>query len=297
MNRTAIFKKILLLSLLFFTLLFTACTETVSGDGVTMTVWVIDCGQGDAILVQFPDGTNMLVDGGPGKAAVDVMAFLEQQGVERLETVVATHPHEDHLGGLDDVIYNFMREERGIDVLYKTSAASDESFYSRFMNAVAKNGVPVRIPAVGDYLVGGPDTGWSVQCVGPVGMGHEDGNDDSLVLRVVCGDRAILLTGDAEVVSEMEMLDTGLELQADVLKVGHHGSHTASCDPFLDAVDPDFAVISCGAGNDYGHPHPEILEVASERGMGLFRTDLDGTIRIVTDGTELTVTAVGKNAE
>ncbi|MCL6635885.1 MAG: MBL fold metallo-hydrolase, partial [Peptococcaceae bacterium] len=254
-----------------------------AGSPGALRVHFLDVGQGDAILVQFPDGRNMLVDAGKNDSAAAVTGYLKKNGVSRLDFLVGTHPHEDHIGSLDAVIKNF---ETG-QVLMPRATATTQTFRD-VLAAVEKKGLQIRTAKAGvDILEGGE---FSARILAPNGSGYESLNNYSAVIKVKYRDVAFLLTGDAEELSEKEMLEAGADLRAQVLKVGHHGSSSSTSAAFLKAVSPRYAVISVGAGNDYRHPHQVTLDRLKKAGVSVLRTDQKGTIVFSTDGREIAVT-------
>lgn len=269
---------------------FPDATDSFSSTASLLNVYIIDCGQGDAILLIMPDGKTMLIDGSTQTEAETVLDFLNLSGIEQLDYVVATHPHEDHIGGLDDCINQYeVGEVYMPDVLATTRA------FENLLTALENKNLSVTVPDAGSYLIGSADSSFSVQCLAPNQEQYQGMNNYSIVLRVVYGTRALLFAGDAETLSEQEMLQANFDLSADVLKLGHHGSSTSSSEEFLRAVSPDFAIASCGADNSYGHPHQETRTLLQQLGISFFRTDTDGTVWIATDGQELTVQALGKS--
>lgn len=256
------------------------CTCAIFAAG--LTVHFIDVGQADSILIQAPSGQNILIDAGNNADATLVVNYMRQQGIERLDHVIGTHPHEDHIGGLDVVINRF-----DIGKVYLPRVAHTTSTYEDVLLAIKAKGLRVTEAKAGVQLDVG--SGITATLLAPNSAEYEDLNDYSAVLRLVYGKTAFLFTGDAEAVSEAEMLRAGYRLDSDVLKVGHHGSASSTTSAFLRAVSPTYAVISVGRGNDYGHPHPATLARLESAGINVLRTDEMGTIVITSDGTSIIV--------
>lgn len=282
-------KKWFILHLIIFTLLFlSGCGKA---DPVTTTptnvpipskiggilqVHFLNVGQADSILVIAPDSQAILIDGGNNDDGPGIVNYLKSQGVKELSAVVATHPHEDHIGGLDTVIHSFPPKQ-----VYMSNGPSTTKTYEDFIAEVeasgskrirAKAGVKFDVPGMrGVFLA-------------PNSERYEDLNNYSVVLKLTYGKVSFLLTGDAEEISEGEMIKTGQDLKATVLKVGHHGSTSSTTSEFLKAVSPKYAVISVGVNNDYGHPAKETLNKLTKAGVQVYRTDKDGTVVATTDG-------------
>lgn len=241
----------------------------------------IDVGQALSVLVEC-DGEYLLYDGGNVDDSRLIVAYLQKQGVERLEYVFCSHAHEDHVGGLAAALAVFPAGH-----VYSPVTQADTVCFSNFVKYTQKQGLSVEVPAVGTvWQLGGA----TVQLLGPL-KNYENTNDTSLVLRIDYGTTSFLLTGDMEADAERDLVDSGANLKADVLQVGHHGSNTSTSYVFLNAVLPEFAVISCGANNEYGHPHEEPLSRLRDEGADTYRTDLMGTIVIQSDGANYTVTS------
>ena len=256
-----------------------------------LVVTVLDVGQGDCILLVSPAGKTMLVDAGPSGSFDRIDAALKRCQATRLDVVVATHPHEDHIGSMAAVL-----DAYPVGAFYTIPDEQPTSWYAAMLAALERNGCPV-YPAEPGMTIPWDD-GCTVTVLGPIA--YEDDpvelNDRSVVLHVRYGSTAVLLTGDAEAEAERRMLDRYPKsmLRANVLKLGHHGSSSSAGYSFFLAVDPDFAVASCGRDNDYGHPHLETLSLLYETHTAFYRTDLDGSITFRLDGTNVSVDPLRK---
>ncbi|MBO4954500.1 MAG: MBL fold metallo-hydrolase [Clostridia bacterium] len=249
----------------------------------TLMVEFLDVEQGDSALIHLPNGETMLIDAGERDQGEHVVATLQEQGITRLDYVIGTHPHTDHIGGLQEVIESF-----DIGEIYMPKKLHTTKTFENLLLAIRDKGLSVTSAKAGVTVL--EDEGVFATFVAPQDTDYEELNDYSAVLRLTFGETSFLFTGDAEAVSEHEMLNSGQSLSADVLKVGHHGSTTSNTVAFLKAVSPTHAVISCGAGNDYGHPHKQILKRLSALKATVWRTDEQGKITVTSDGTTLTVT-------
>ena len=244
------------------------------GDGA-MAVHFIDVGQGDSILAES-DGHFLLIDAGENDQGDTVISYLEEAGVEALDYVIGTHPHSDHIGGLDDVIRAFDVETVILPPVEHTTKTFED-----VLDAIEEKDLSITLPVPGDsYGLGGA----AFTILAPQKDYGDDLNNWSVGLRLACGDGAFVACGDAEAQAEEDMAASGLALSADVLKIGHHGSNTSSSEEFLRAVGPEIAVIECGEGNDYGHPHLEVLERLEAVSAAVYRTDLDGSVVVTADG-------------
>ena len=239
----------------------------------------IDVGQAKSILVQCGN-ESMLIDAGNVADGDAVSNFLKAKGLNSLTYAVCTHAHEDHVGGFADVLDGFTVTK----TVFAPEATADTACYRNFLSECEEQGKTPVVPALGSTFSLGEST---VQVYGPVLTDAEDLNDTSIVLKITYRDTAFLFTGDAETPSEHAMIDNGYDLSADVLDVGHHGSSSSTSYVFLREVMPEFAVISCGADNEYGHPNEDVLSRLHDADVNTYRTDLQGNIAVISNGKAL----------
>lgn len=248
----------------------------------TLKVHYIDVGQGDAILLE-QDSHFMLIDGGPNSCEANLKNYLKNAGVHTLDYVVGTHAHEDHIGGLDGIINSF-----NVKKVFFPSVTSSTRTFTNLVNAVKEKKLTFTKPEVGASFPLGNAT---CTILAPNSNRYSSGNNHSIVLRVTFGTNSFLFTGDAETLSENEILSKGLVVKSDVLKVGHHGSKTSTSVKFLNAVNPRFAVISCGVNNDYGHPNDTTIRKLNNKNIITYRTDKKGSVTATSNGYNLTFNA------
>ncbi len=243
-----------------------------------LEIHFIDVEQGDATLIKS-DGHYMLIDAGDNSMGTKVQLYLKKQGVEKLDYLILTHTDADHIGGADVIATKFE-----IDTIFMGDYKKDNDTYEDLMTALAAKSMTYSVPEVGaEYALG--DATFTI--VGPKKI-YDDPNNSSVALVLRNGDNAFLFSGDAETVAETDILATGLDLDVDVYHAGHHGSSTSSSLEFLEAMSPEYTVISCKEGNSYGHPHAEFLINARAMKMKVFRTDEQGSIVAVSDGENIT---------
>ena len=248
-------------------------------DGI-LEVHIIDVGQGDSILVRTDDGV-LLIDAGTNSSEDELRAYLDACGVDDIDCFVCTHPHEDHIGGADMIL-----GEYNVERLIMPETESTTVTFTKLLDALEASDAFYTEPVVGDvYTIGG----FAFTILAPDESVADDSNNSSIVLRLDYGSTSFMFTGDAEAESEACILAefSPSELDCDFLKLGHHGSTTSTTEEFLDAVSPEYAAISCGEGNSYGHPHRETLDKLASRGITgdkLLRTDLDGTCVVYSNG-------------
>lgn len=268
-NLKRLFSVLLIFAISFLTIPTMAAENTTTG----MKVHFINVGQADSQLIQI-DGKNILIDAGNN----DNLAYnyLKSQGITKLDYVIATHPHADHIGGMATVINNFT-----VDKFYAPKATTNTVTFENMIKALQNKNSKITVPTPGENLVIGNAT---LTFLAPNSATYEDLNNYSIVCKLKYGNTSFLFAGDAESLSEGEILSKQLDISANVLKVGHHGSSSSTSQTFLNKVNPQYAVISVGVGNDYGHPNADTLTRLNNKGIKTFRTDTQGTIIATSNG-------------
>ena len=247
-------------------------------EGSSLEVHFLDVGQGDATLILCGDNA-MLIDAGNNSWGDEVRDYLEYQGVESLDYVIGTHPDADHIGGLDVVLEAF-----DCGTVIMPDYEKDTQTYEDVLAAMDQKGYELTLPEVGTVCQLG-EAAFTI--VAPCGEYGDNANDYSVGILLEHGENRFLFTGDAEEDAENDMLGSGIDLSADVFKAAHHGSSTANTEAFLEQVNPEYVVISCGEGNSYGHPHAEVMNRLRELGIQVFRTDEQGTVVAMSDGSSI----------
>ena len=249
-----------------------------TGEEGELQVHFLDVGQGDATLI-FQGEHAMLIDGGDNLKGWQVVDYLQYIGITHLDYMIGTHPDADHIGGLDTVLENI-----SCNTVMMPELERDTASYEGLMEVLDEKEIEPISPKPGETY----ELGTAIFTILAPNDVYENVNDNSIALRLVHGGNSFLFTGDAENESETEMIKSGRLLASDVYKVAHHGSSGANSEMFLIAVNPAYAVISCGADNDYGHPHSDVLNQLRLMDTEVFRTDEQGTIVTVSDGSEIT---------
>lgn len=280
----SIFTMIIVIAVILF---YLATQDNTNTDTITnmesdaVKVHFIDVGQGASQLIIGPTGKTILIDAGNNSEEEKMVAYIKNQNINKIDILVGTHPDADHIGGLDAVIDNF-----DIGKIYMPRVASNTKTYEDVLSAIKMKSLKVTTAKAGLTLDWENDT--TVQMIAPVST-YDDTNEMSAVIKLTYGNTSFLLMGDAEATSEADILKTGVDIKADVLLIGHHGSNSSTSVKFLNAVDPNYAVIQVGH-NNYGHPTSEIIKRLSDKKIDIYRNDTQGNIIFTTDGEKIAVT-------
>jgi competence protein ComEC len=263
-------------------------TADVSGE---LEVHHIDAGQADSTLVVTPAGETILIDTGEyrddGQTVID---YLEAHDIDRIDHLVATHGHADHIGGHPEVIEYLEEEGDGVGAAYDSGVPHTTATYDNYLDAIEEYDVQLYEVAAGDTLPLEDEDLEATVLNPPADENGDDVDDNGIVLTLEFGEFSYLTTGDIEAGTEQRLVDEyGDALAADAYQAGHHGSSTSSSDPFLEQVDPDTAIVSSALDSRYGHPHDEVLEAFADRGIETYWTGVHGDIVLTTDGTDWSI--------
>lgn len=258
--------------------------KTLSREEPLLKVTFLDIGQGDACLIEFPGGGNMLIDGGEGgkyNKGKSIVSYLRRRGINRIDILLLTHPHDDHVGGLLSILKSF-----SVSLVLDGGKIHTSYTYEKFLKLIETKKIPYRIIKSGDKIDGIPKIKILILHPSPLPLEETglDMNNNSVVLKITYGEIGLLFTGDIEKEAEAELLRYGPLLQNTLIKVPHHGSLTSSSSVFLDAVNPQIAVISVGKNNPFRHPSPKIINRYRKKDIKVYRTDTQGAITFSTDG-------------
>ena len=281
-------KKIRIVLLICLCLLVVGCANpfvesddktsisTFSGD--TLRVNYIDVGQGDSIFIQLPNKETMLIDAGEAYEADNVINYLNNLGIKKIDYVVGTHPHTDHIGGLEEVINTF-----DVGAIYMPKVSSNSKTFEDLLTTISNKGLKVKTAKSGVVVLS--EDNLKLEFIAPNSDNYVNLNNYSAVLKLTYLDNTFLFMGDAETLSEDEITS---EIKANVIKVGHHGSDSSSSVEFVKKVSPEYAIIMVGEGNSYNHPYQSIIDRYESVGAKVLRTDLDGNIVCDSDGVDVT---------
>lgn len=248
-----------------------------------LKIHFIDVGQADSIFIQLPDNRTMLIDGGnndDSSLIINYIKGLKEQEVSKIDYLIGTHPHEDHIGGLDDIIKTFE-----IGKIYLPKVNHNTKTFEDLLSAIKNKGLKISTARAGDVIFANHNL--NAKILSPGQDFYDELNNYSVVIRLTYGKTAYLFTGDAEDVVENQLVNNNMELKANVLKVGHHGSNSSTTESFLEAVLPQYAVISVGKNNRYGHPSQVVINRLKRHKVKVLRTDSQGTIVASSNGNKI----------
>ena len=260
----------------------------ISCDSVnSLSVHFLDVGQGDSIFIELPNSQTMLIDAGENYHGEGIINYINNCGYSKIDYLVATHPHSDHIGSMAYIVRNFE-----IGEIYMPKVSTTTATYENLLNSISKKGLKIKSAAAGMNITYFDD--FTADIIAPEEIDEKNLNNSSIVIKMTLGNKSFLFMGDAE---KSEINSITADVSADVLKVGHHGSRTSTTADFLEMVQPSIAVISCGIDNDYGHPHESTLKFLNDINCEIYRTDKDKTITVTTDGNTLNVQTNGISIE
>lgn len=280
--------KVFIITTIIFLLIACSCksfessytNHNINYKDTDLVVHFIDVGQGDSILVQI-NNKNLLIDGGPKASAPKVINYLNKQNVKKLDYIVATHPHEDHIGSLSDIIKKFE-----IGILYSPKITTNTDTFENMIKSLRNKKQKITIAKQGEFL----DLGNAeAKILSPNLDKYDDLNNYSVIIKLSYNKLNFLFMGDAEKLIETNLIKSNINLQSDIIKIAHHGSNSSSSAEFLNIVSPTYAVISCGKNNEYGHPHKDIINELNRRHINIYRTDRNGDIVFIFDGNNLKI--------
>ena len=246
-----------------------------------LLIHFIDVGQGDSTLIIFPNDEIALIDAGRKAGRKDLIKYLKDENIKKIDYLIGTHPHEDHIGGLPEVIRNFQ-----IGKVYLPNKTNNTLIFEELLNEIKNKKLKISEGKSGINIIDNGDLKFYI--IAP-SKEYSNINNNSIVTKIIYKSFSTIITGDAEKESESNMIKEGHNLKANILRVGHHGSNTSSTEEFLNKVNPEYAIISLGKDNSYGHPDLEVLESLEKKNIVILRTDELGSIIIKTDGNKITI--------
>ena len=281
-----VLKLILAIWALFIFIIFLNLNNNITNCENKMIVHYIDVGQGDCILIQV-NNKNLLIDSGPSSSRKDLLDYLEKLNIKKFDYIIATHPHEDHIGNMDTIIKRY-----SIGSFYSPKVVSSSTTFENMISALVDKNLKINVLKKGFK---GIDLGENteIEVFSPVENLFSDNlNDYSPIIKITFFNNSFLFTGDAEISTEESVLSENNNLNCDILKVGHHGSSTSTSSNFLTSVNPSVAIISVGKNNSYGHPTSELLSLLDYFNIRTIRTDINGTIIAISDGKNISISSV-----
>ncbi|NLZ34900.1 MAG: MBL fold metallo-hydrolase [Clostridiales bacterium] len=287
MERSLTVKKfITILSIIMFLLIYlTSCNSSAKDtfdinnsfkDEKVLKIHFIDVGQGDATLIEL-HGYNILIDAGPNSSARNLISYLKEINIKSIDYIIATHPDEDHIGGMDEVLRNFK-----VKILYAPKVIKNTEAFNSMIKELKNKNLKINVPYKDMKLDLGEES--NLTFLTPIEYGGDNDNNLSLVAKINFKEISAIFMADCETEVERQLLKDSHTLEANIIKLGHHGSKSSTSTAFLKKVDPDYAIISCGKNNKYGHPHKETIDKLDNLNIKYFRTDIDGNITIRSDG-------------
>ena len=256
--------------------------EVVFDDGELLKVHYVDVGQGDCTVIELPDGKIMMIDAGENGMENSVFEFLNSINVNKIDFLIATHPHSDHIGGMPEVIANYE-----IGEIYMPDVTHSSYTFEKMIKNISKKGLSINKAVAGKNIFSFDNL--SADIISPENTEYENLNNYSVVIKLSYGENVFLFCGDIEKEVEERLLLKNERIECDVIKTAHHGSSTSSGSSFLKRANPQIAVISCGIDNEYSHPHDEVLKRLAKIGTEIFRTDVSGTISVISDSKKFSV--------
>lgn len=276
-------KRYLVIFIVLLTVILSSCSPNYSTEearkvtqGNELSISFIDVGQGDSAIVKTPGDNYIIIDAGSKDNKEKLYAYIEEKGITKFKVAIATHPHEDHIGNMDNIIKDFGTEE-----IYMPKVTTNTKAFENLLEEIKTAGLRIKGAKSGALFI---IDGVKFEFIAPNRDEYDELNNYSAVLKITFGETKFLLMGDAEKLSEREILKKKIDVNAEVIKIGHHGSSSSSSKEFIGKVNPKYAVISCEKNNDYNHPHKETIRLLEELNIKLYRTDIDGTITFTSNG-------------
>ena len=278
----------IIISSILVALILTSCSldaphDEESENTGNLIALFLDVGQGDSTFIELPNGETMLIDASVSGLGEGIESYINNCGFSKIDYLVATHPHADHIGSMAYIVENM-----DIGKIYMPNVSTTTRTFEKLLTAISERGMKIQSAKAGMNILG--NSNLDIDILAPVKIMEDDLNNCSVVLKITYNNNSFLFTGDAEKV-EFETINA--DMSADVLKVPHHGSRTSTDEKFLERVNPQIAVISLGKDNEYGHPHKSTLKYLDKFGVTTYRTDKDATVIVTSDGNDISVETNG----